>query len=80
MVTPLSFKNLEKKIFFASELTDVFWVSKIVLSDEKLTKLLIGSELCRYICKGKNFIYLNGQDVGQPGVLEIVGGFIDQRK
>ena len=32
----------------------------------------------RYICEEKNFIYLNGRDVGQPGVLEIVGGFINQ--
>ena len=34
----------------------------------------------RYICEGNNFIYLNGKDVGQPGVLEIVGNFIDQSK
>ena len=34
----------------------------------------------RYICEEKNFIYLNGRDVGQPGVLEIVGGFIDPGK
>ena len=40
----------------------------------------IPSEFYRYICKEKNFIYLNGQDVGQPGVLEIIGGFIDQGK
>ena len=46
-----------------------------------------------YICSGesaflliftgieeKNFVYLNGRDVGQPGALEIVGNFIDQRK
>ena len=37
-------------------------------------------EFYRYICEEKNFIYLNGKDVGQPGVLEIVGGFIDQGK
>ena len=40
----------------------------------------IPSEFYRYICEEKNFIYLNGRDVGQPGVLEIVGGFIDQGK
>ena len=34
----------------------------------------------RYICEEKNFIYLNGRDVGHPGVLEIVGKFIDQQK
>ena len=34
----------------------------------------------RYICIEKNFIYLSGRDVGPPGVLEIVGGFIDQGK
>ena len=46
-----------------------------------------------YICSGesaflliftgieeKNFVYLNGTDVGQPGALEIVGNFIDQGK
>ena len=40
----------------------------------------IPSEFYRYICKEKNFIYLNCRDVGQPGVLEIVGNFIDQGK
>ena len=40
----------------------------------------IPSEFYRYICEEKNFIYLNGQDFGQPGVLEIVGGFIDREK
>ena len=37
-------------------------------------------EFYRYTCEGKNFIYLNGRDVCQPGVLEIVGEFIDQGK
>ena len=40
----------------------------------------IPSEFYRYICEEKNFIYLNGRDVGQPGVLEIVRGFTDQGK
>ena len=40
----------------------------------------IRSEFYRYICEEKNFIYLNGRDVGQTGVLEIVGGFTDQGK
>ena len=40
----------------------------------------IPSDFSRYICEEKNFIYLNGRDVGQPGVLEIVGNFIDQEK
>ena len=40
----------------------------------------IPSEFYRYICKEKDFIYLNGRDVGQPGVLEIVGGFINLGK
>ena len=56
-----------------------FGYRKLFLSNEKLIKLLIGSEFCRYICEEKNFIYLNGRDVGQPGVLEIVGGVIDQK-
>ena len=34
----------------------------------------------RYICEENNFIYLNGRDVAHPGVLEIVGKFIDQKK
>ena len=38
------------------------------------------SEFYRYICKEKNFLYLNSQDFGQPTVLEIAGGFIDQGK
>ena len=37
-------------------------------------------EFYRYTCEEKNFIYLNGRDVCQPGVLEIVGEFIDQGK
>ena len=40
----------------------------------------IPSEFYRYICEEKNFIYLNGRDVGQPGVLQIVEGFINQGK
>ena len=40
----------------------------------------IALEFYRNICEEKNFIYLNGRDVGQPGVLEIVGEFIDQGK
>ena len=40
----------------------------------------IPSEFYRYICKEKNFIYLNGKDVSQPGVLKIVGNFIDKSK
>ena len=40
----------------------------------------IPPEFYRYICEKINFIYLNGWDVGQPGVLEIVGNFIDQGK
>ena len=40
----------------------------------------ISSDFYRYICDEKNFIYLSGRDVGQPGVLEIVGGFIDEGK
>ena len=40
----------------------------------------IPTEFYRYICQDENFKYLNGQDVSQPGVLEIVGTFIDQHK
>ena len=34
----------------------------------------------RFICQEDNFRYLNGRDVSQPGVLEIVGKFVDQDK
>ena len=37
-------------------------------------------EFYRYICEDDNFKYLNGRDVRQQGVLEIVGKFIDQSK
>ena len=37
-------------------------------------------EFYRYICQEDNFKYLKGQDVTQPGVLEIMGKFIDQHK
>ena len=40
----------------------------------------ISSEFYSYICEGSNFIYLNGKDVSQPGVLDIVASFIDQGK
>ena len=45
-----------------------------------LWREFIPPDFYRYICEEKNFIYLNGRDVGQPGVIEIVGGFIDQGK
>ena len=34
----------------------------------------------RFICQEGNFLYLNGRDVSQPGVFEIVGKFVDQDK
>ena len=34
----------------------------------------------RCICEENNFIFLNGRDVNHPGVLEIVGKLIDQKK
>ena len=34
----------------------------------------------RFICQEDNFRYLNGRDVSQPGVIEIVGKFVDQDK
>ena len=40
----------------------------------------IPAEFYRYIYQEENFKYLNGRDVNQPGVLEIVGRFIDQDK
>ena len=43
-----------------------------------LLRECIPVEFCRYICKDDNFKYLNGRDVSQQGVLEIVGKFMDQ--
>ena len=40
----------------------------------------IPAECYRFICEEKNFIYLNGFDVGHPDVLKIVGNFIYQGK
>ena len=40
----------------------------------------IHPEFYRYICQDENIKYLNGRDVSQPCVLEIVGTFIDQNK
>ena len=40
----------------------------------------IPSEFYKYICKEKKFIYLNGRNVNQSHVLDIVGNFIDQGK
>ena len=34
----------------------------------------------RFICQEENFRYLNSRDVSQPGVLEIVGKFVDEDK
>ena len=63
-----------------------FSLSRNVLDKTKhemvymLWRECIPSEFYRYICQEKNFLYLNGRDVCQQTVLEIVGGFIDQRK
>ena len=40
----------------------------------------IPSEFYRYICQDENFKYMDGRDVNQSGVLEIIGNFIDQNK
>ena len=40
----------------------------------------IPSEFYKYICEEKKFIYLNGRNVNQSHVLDIVGNFIDQGK
>ena len=33
---------------------------------------------CKHICKGKNFLYLNGKNVLQPKVLDIISEFIQE--
>ena len=40
----------------------------------------IPQEFYKYICEEQNFMFLNGRDINQAGVLEIVGNFIDQGK
>ena len=40
----------------------------------------IPAEFYRYICQEKNFRYLNDRDVNQPGMLEIVGRFIEKKE
>ena len=40
----------------------------------------IPTEFYRYICQDESSKYLNSRAVSQPGVLEIVGMFIDQHK
>ena len=46
----------------------------------KLQRECFSPEFYRYIYKDENFKYLNGWDVSQPGVLEIVRNLIDQGK
>ena len=45
-----------------------------------LCRECVPSEFYRYICQHDNFKYLNGRDVSQQGVLEIVVKLIDQNK
>ena len=40
----------------------------------------IPQEFYKYICEEQNFMFLNGRDINQAGVLEIVGNFINQGK
>ena len=42
-----------------------------------LWRQCIPPEFYRHICEVKNFINLNGRDVGQHGALEIVRNFVD---
>ena len=63
-----------------------FFLSRKILDKTKhqmvymLWRECIPSDFYRYIYEEKNFVYLNGRDVGEPGALEIVGNFIDQGK
>ena len=58
------------------KISDKFKHEKIYM----LWRECIPQEFYRYICQEENFKYLKGWDVNQPGVLEIVGRFIDQDK
>ena len=58
------------------KISDKFKHEKIYM----LWRECIPQEFYRYICQEENFKYLKGRDVNQPGVLEIVGRFIDQDK
>ena len=74
---------LDAYVFLAKNLNPFSLTKKI--SDKTKHEMVymlwrecIPTDFYRYICEEKNFIYLNGRDVGQPGALEIVGNFIDQ--
>ena len=76
---------LDAYVFLAKNLNPFSLTKKI--SDKTKHEMVymlwrecIPTDFYRYICEEKNFIYLNGRDVGQPGALEIVGNFINQGK
>ena len=68
-------KNLNP-FSFQQKISDKFKHEMIYM----LWRECIPQEFYRYICQEENFKYLNGRDVNQPGVLEIVRKFIDQDK
>ena len=69
-------KNLHPSFSLSRKVTDKTKHEMVYM----LWRECVPSEFYRYICKEKNFLYLNGRDVGQPTVIEIVGGFINQGK
>ena len=58
------------------KISDKFKHEKIYM----LWRECISQEFYKYIWQEEKFKYLKGRDVNQPGVLEIVGRFIDQDK
>ena len=62
--------SLQRKISdkFKHEMIYMFW------------RECIPPAFYRFICQEENFGYLNGWDVSQPGVLEIVGKFVEEDK
>ena len=76
-ISCLTFLTLELvKVTMSRKVTDKTKHEMVYM----LWRECIPSEFYRYICEEKNFLYLNGRDVGQPTVLEVVSDFIDQGK
>ena len=68
-------KNLNL-FFLQRKISDKFKHEMIYM----LCRECIPPAFYRFICQEENFRYLNGREVSQPGVLEILGKFVDKDK
>ena len=68
-------KNLNL-FFLQRKISDKFKHEMIYM----LCRECIPPAFYRFICQEENFRYLNGREVSQPGVLEILGKFVDEDK